>query len=80
MLFILWKTFLACLTGEYCIINNKKNCAIFFSHSLLTLIRKYNERKEKGEGDMIMLHFPYIGSGCVANETDYTEDKLLIQW
>lgn len=42
VLFILWKTFLACLTGVYCIINNnnKTNSTIFFSHSLLTLIRK----------------------------------------
>lgn len=37
------------------------------------------EEKKRGGEVVIMLPSPYIGSGCVANEMDYTEAMLLIQ-
>lgn len=57
------------------------NHTIFFIHSLLTLIRDgvMKEKNRRGEV-VIMLPPPYIGSGCVANEMDDTDDMLLIQW
>lgn len=69
------------LRDVHCIIHSNNNYTIFFSHSLLALIRN-SIMKEKRQGGevVIMLPSPYIGSGCVANEMDYSEDMLLIQW
>lgn len=38
-------------------------------------------REKKKEGEIVIMLSPSsIGSGCVANEMDDTQDMLLIQW